>query len=174
MAAALAVIILVPTVIGSFVYALPCMAGMLIMLCVIELDKKWAFGVYTASSIISFLVVSNKEAVLLYILFFGYYPILKSLFESKLCKVLEYLCKLLVFNVSLFLVYFILDKIFGMPLSEVMGVSDAQSFAGRYLVLIVFAVGNVFFVLYDFAVTKILTCYLLFFKKKFHKMFRFK
>ena len=84
MITALSVIILMPTALDLFVYALPAMAGMLTMFAVIELGKKWSFGVFTAVSLISVLLVPNKEAAVMYLAFFGYYPIAKAFLESKL------------------------------------------------------------------------------------------
>ena len=57
MITALSVVILMPTALDLFVYALPAMAGMLTMFAVVELGKKWSFGVYVAVSLISLLLV---------------------------------------------------------------------------------------------------------------------
>ena len=67
---ALSVIILVPTALEVFVYALPAFAGMLTMFSIEELDKKWAAGIYAAVSLVSLFVVPNKEAAILYVAFF--------------------------------------------------------------------------------------------------------
>ena len=42
MITALSVVILIPSAVQVFVYTLPAMAGMLTMLAVVEIDKKWA------------------------------------------------------------------------------------------------------------------------------------
>ena len=48
MAVALSVVLMLPTAFEIFVYALPAIAGMLTLFCVIELGKSWAAGVYAA------------------------------------------------------------------------------------------------------------------------------
>ena len=65
MVTALSVVIMIPTALDIFCYALPAIAGMLILFCVIEIGKNWAFGVFAATSIISLILVPNKEAAVL-------------------------------------------------------------------------------------------------------------
>ena len=66
MLVALSVVLLIPTALEIFVYALPAFAGVITMFCVIEMGKSWAFGVYAATAIIGMLVLPNKEAAVLY------------------------------------------------------------------------------------------------------------
>lgn len=46
-------------------YALPAIAGVLLMVIVIELGSKWAWMVFLAVSLLSALLAADKEAVLL-------------------------------------------------------------------------------------------------------------
>ena len=83
----LSIIILMPTVFGIFVYALPLIASALILFSVIELGRKWAFGIYAAVSILGLLLIPNKEAVVYYVAFFGYYPIVKNIaYPPRQCQ----------------------------------------------------------------------------------------
>lgn len=82
---ALSLVLMISVAVIPFLtYALPAAAGMLIVFMVIETDKKWAFGVYAAVAILGVLLVPDKEVAVMYIAFFGYYPILKAVMESKL------------------------------------------------------------------------------------------
>ena len=173
MTTALSVVLMIPTALDLFCYALPAIAGMLVMFCVIEIDKKWALGVYASTSVISLLLVPNKEAALFYTLFFGYYPIVKAIFESKLPRVAEYILKLAVFNASVFAVYFLVINVLGMPLDELldMGKSD---FLNKYAVPIMLLLGNFAFIMLDKAMTRMATVYILIWQKKFRKMFPFR
>ncbi|MGN1194689.1 MAG: hypothetical protein ACI4SB_04340 [Acutalibacteraceae bacterium] len=173
MMAALSVVLLVPTVLDVFVYVLPAFAGVITMFCVIEMGKTWAFGVYAATAIITMLVIPNKEAAVLYTAFFGYYPIVKAIFESKLPKPLGYLLKFAVFNAAVAVSYLLLVKVFGMPFNELMGI-DPDAWWSRFAIPIMLAVGNLVFILFDFMLTRLVTVYLAVWQKKFHKMFRFK
>lgn len=173
MIVALSVVLMLPTAFEIFVYALPAIAGMLTLFCVIELGKSWAFGVYAASSAIGLLLIPNKEAVVLYVAFFGYYAILKAIFESKLPRAVEYLLKFLVFNLSVVAAYALLVKLFGMPLDQILGVDEDVSW-GRHAVPVFLVMGNLVFLLYDFCLTRIATAYIKVLQKKLHKLFRFK
>ena len=99
------------SVIPTLELALPAIAGAFTAIIIIEISRKWAVAVWVAVSFISILIVPNKEVAILYASFFGIYPVLKSVLESKTPRWLEYLIKLLTFNVIIFLAYFLLIKL---------------------------------------------------------------
>lgn len=172
---ALSVVILIPTALEFFVYALPAMAGLIIMFCVIELNKRWAAGVFAGAAVISLLLVPNKEAAVLYAAFFGYYPILKAIFESKLPRALEYSVKYICFNVAMVAAYFVLIKVFGMPFDQLMGIDDSSpAFFAKFAVPIMLAAGNVIFFFYDLCLTRMASVYVNVWQSKLRKRFRFK
>ena len=173
MITALSVVILIPSAVQVFVYTLPAMAGMLTMLAVVEIDKKWAIGSYVAASLIGLLFVANKEAVVYYGAFFGYYPVVKALLESKMPRVAEYILKFLVFNVSIILSGVVLVKVFGMPYNDLLGIDGESAFFTKYALPIMLGMGNVVFILYDVALTRLLTAYVLVWQKRFRKLFKF-
>lgn len=170
--AALTVILLVPTAFETLVYAMPALASMLIMICVVELGVKWSLGVYAAASIICFIVIPNKEAVMMYAAFFGYYPIVKAATEKRLPRIAEYIVKFAVFNFSMVAATFLLVKLFGMPFDELMGISNDGSFFSKYAVPILLLMGNIVFIVLDFCLTRFITVYLQNWQKRFHKLFR--
>ena len=173
MITALSVVILIPSAVQVFVYTLPAMAGMLTMFAVVEIDKKWAIGSYVATSLIGLLFVANKEAVVYYVAFFGYYPVVKALLESKMPRVAEYILKFLVFNVSIVISGVVLVKIFGMPYNDLLGIDGESAFFTKYALPIMLGMGNVVFILYDVALTRLLTAYVLVWQKRFRKLFKF-
>lgn len=71
------------SIIPNLELALPAISGLFVAVIVIEVDKKWALGVWAAVSLLSLIVVPNKAAAIIYAVFFGYYPVLKSVLESK-------------------------------------------------------------------------------------------
>lgn len=174
MATALSVVLLLPTALDVLYIMLPAMAGLITLFCVIELSRGWAFGVYAATSALSIIVVPNKEAVILYVLFFGYYPIIKGLIEGKIkSRVLEYVIKVLIFNVAVFAAEYIFFKVMNIPLTEFLDVEEG-TFLAKYAILILFALANVMFFFLDFLYTASVTLYLNRWQKFFRKMFRFK
>ena len=173
MVTALSVVIMIPTALDIFCYALPAIAGMLIMFCIIETVKKWAFGVYVASSIISLMFVPNKEAAVLYACFFGYYPIVKAILESKVPTVVEYILKFAVFNISVVGAYFIIINVLGMPLDELLDMGESD-FLNRFALPMMLLMGNFAFIMLDISMTRMVTVYLRVWQKRFRKMFPFK
>lgn len=67
---------------------------------------------YIATSIISFLLLGLRGQVILYIIFFGTYGIIKFLIERIRNSKLEWLLKYLFFNLCLFLCYLLYKFLF--------------------------------------------------------------
>ena len=144
-------------------YAVPAMAGLFVMIAVIEITPKWAFATYVASAFPIFLLAEN-ESKMLYIMFFGYYPIIKSFVEKLRKPVLEWILKFLVFNIAVIVTYLLLTVVFDMSLD------DFGEF-GKYGAWIFLALGNVVFVFYDIAVSRMSMFYFDIIRPKF-KFFR--
>lgn len=172
MSAALAVVVMLLSTLPLFYMAAPAFAGMLTMLIVIEVDKKWAFGVYAAVSVISLFICPDKEAAMLYTAFFGYYPIVKSVFESKLPRPVEILLKFAVFNAAVISAYFILSKFMGVDLNE-FAQMGSKTLPLKVALPAVLALGNLAFVALDFCMTSLVTLYIHRFQKYFRKLFKF-
>ena len=105
------------SIIPNLELALPAISGLFVAVIVIEVDKKWALGVWAAVSVLSLIVVPNKAAAIIYAVFFGYYPVLKSVLESKTPCAVEYIIKILTFSVVMSLSYFLMVKFMGIDLS---------------------------------------------------------
>ena len=108
--AALSAVFMLLSYFPYLTYAVPAVAGLLIMITVIEAGYKWALGAYIAASVLVFLF-AEPEGKLLYICFFGYYPILKAVFDRRKSRALEWILKLAVFNAAIIAVYFVLARI---------------------------------------------------------------
>ena len=63
--------------------ALPMVAGALLLIIVSEIGTGWAVLTYAAVSLLSIFVTFDKEAALIFILFFGHYPILRQQLEKQ-------------------------------------------------------------------------------------------
>lgn len=146
-------------------YTLPAVSGALLAIIVIEINKKWATGAYIAISLLSLLIVADKEAAMFFVAFFGYYPIIKEVIENKLPKILEWVVKSLLFNVAAVAAYAVIIYVFGIPFDEL------EEY-GKYSVLILLAMGNVIFVLYDYCMTSLITLYYQRWQKSFHNLFK--
>ncbi len=175
MTAALSVVLMLPTVIGLWTYALPAFAGILIMFTIIELDKKWAAGIFIAVSILSLVLLPNKEAAVFYTCFFGHYPIFKALIEGKrMPRIAEYILKTVIFNICVLGASFIMVKVFGMPLSELLGTEGEAAWWVEYAIPLTLAIANATFFAFDYLLTVMVMIYLRSWQKRFRKMFPFK
>lgn len=160
-AAAALVLMLATAVMPMLDFALPAAAGVLMAVIVIEINKKWATLTYVAISVLSIIIVPSKEVGLLFAMFLGYYPIVKSIFEKAKTKSLQWISKMLCFNVSVVAYYFVTVRLLtGTELME-----DAGKL-GEYGVLVLLLVANVVFVIYDIALTRLISMYYNWLRKK--------
>lgn len=147
-------IMLLSGVFSVFSYAIPMLSSILMLSVVIETDKGWAFITYLTVSIFSMLLVPNKEAALMYTAFFGFYPILKAVFENSVrIRFFSYILKLAVFNLTMVAVFYIGLFLLGIPKAE-------YEIFGIYLPGLILAVGNFAFVLYDILLTRTVLVYI--------------
>ena len=78
-------------------------AGLFPMAAVISAGWKAGVCCWLASGLLGLLIVPGKGVALLFLLFFGLYPVVKSLIERLRKLVPEWICKLALFNADLFL-----------------------------------------------------------------------
>ena len=147
-----------------FTYVCPMFAGALMIMMVVEVSTKWAFATYAAIGILSIFTTPDKEAAMLFIFLLGYYPIVKSLIEKINNRVLEYVIKYAVFNVSVVSCYWIIINVFGMA-----KVFDSLGDWGKYGILIFLALANVVFLIYDKFISSMVDLYIRWFRPKFLK-----
>lgn len=159
------VLMMLTSVIPTLTYALPAMSGVLLVIEVIEVDKKWAAGVYATVSVLSVFLLADKEAATMYVMFFGYYPILKAVIESKCPRWLSWLLKFFLFNLSMTAAFLLVTYVFHIPFEEMekYGAIAAWGLLG---------LGNVAFLLYDFALSRLIGLYLLKWRKAFRRIFK--
>lgn len=163
MVAALCTLLLFMTGMFPFsTYALPALAGLLMVAVAVETGPSWAYTLYAAVSILSFIMTPDKEAMLMFVMFFGHYPVTKLLIERIRSIVVRCAVKLLCFNFCVVAAYLIVIYLFQM--TEVL--EDFGDF-GKYSVLVLMALGNLLFITYDFALANITKAYIGWFRPKF-------
>lgn len=133
-------------------YALPAIAGVLLIVAVIEIGAKWAWMIYAAVAVLSLLFAADKEAALLFVLFFGYYPVLKSFLERISDKVLSWISKFAVFNVAVVACFFLAVNFLQLP-------EDSFTVFGIYLPWVFLILGNAVFLIYDIALSGLVATY---------------
>lgn len=133
-------------------FAFPMLSGIMLIAVVIEFNAKWAFAVYFAVSLLALLISADKEAVVYFIMFFGFYPIIKNFIERLRSKSIQYVLKYAVFNVCIIGAFFAATFIFNVP-------ADSFTVFGFYVPWAFLLAGNVFFLLYDRCVTVMVIYY---------------
>ncbi len=163
---ALSIVILFLSNIFPFVeYAIPMIAGALMIIIMVEMNRRWAFMVYAGVSLLSLILVANPEPKVLYIAFFGLYPILKSDLERIPSRVGEWAAKLLFFNTDVLLAALAVVFLFRVP------VEDFNEF-GRWTIPIFAVLFNFVFVVYDIALSRVITLYLYRAQDTLHRIFK--
>lgn len=171
MVAALCIALMLLTAVIPFLsYAMPMIAGALITVMVIECDKLWALFVYVSVSILSLLVVPDKSAGLAFLFYFGYYPILKNILESKFNKTAETIIKYANIIFVVLGAYFLALKFFGIDTDDMEFI--VPHLGKWYTYLILSLLTAIFFKLYDTALSKAILLYERVFRKKFRKLFK--
>lgn len=147
------VLLLLTGIIPVGTYAIPCIAGAILSAVVVESGYISAFAVYIVVSVLSSILAADKEAVLYYIAFLGFYPILKGLFERIKSKLLQYVLKFSTFNVCMVAAFYVSISLLSIP-------KESFELFGVYLPWVFLLIGNVIFVVYDICLTRIITQYI--------------
>ena len=166
MAAALCVaLMLLGAVVPVLMFIAPAVASLLIATVCMECGMKMALTVYGAVSLLSLLLVPDKEVALVFVFLLGYYPLVKPKLERIRPKLLRGMCKLLLCNGAVLAMY-------GLVLLLVPAGSISQELRTTALAvsLATLAMGNVAFLLYDRAIHNLLQLYRLVWQPKLHKM----
>lgn len=139
-------------------YAVPMLLGIIVFSIRKTFSLSAAWSVYAAVSILSLILAPEKEAVLFYILFFGWYPIIRPSLSKLRPAFISVIIKIVLYNTAVFLAELAAVCIFGIPFFE-----DGEFSA---VMLAVFAVlMNILFLLYEM----LLKYYTAFYEKKLEK-----
>lgn len=127
---------------------LAALAGLFPAAAVVSFGFSAGFLCYAGTGILALILLADKGMVLLYVLFFGLYPMLKGFIEQIRCLPVELLVKLLVFNAILTLFLTVFGEVFFavMPLG---GRSEP----------VVYLLCNVIFLAYDLGFSRVIGFY---------------
>ncbi len=123
-------------------------ASMVVTFAVLYLDRGWATLIYAVTSVLSLLILPDKFIAVLYLVFGGVYPMLKALFE-RTGRLLGWVLKLAYFNIVLLALIFSARYLLFM--------ADAGISLSAFVIL----GGNAVFIVYDIALSRLITLYLL-------------
>lgn len=145
------------------------LAGFVIVICVIEIGGKYPVLMYAVISLVSILILPNKYPAVFFIFFGGFYPIFKAYLE-RFHYIISWAVKFSMFNIffafMIFAIRFLSEKNFLPPFEDI---TFLNSF-NENLKFLGFIIANIVFLLYDIAMTRIITFYII----KIRKILRLK
>ena len=140
---------------------------------VIEMGSSYAWMIYAVTGILGVIIMPHNMGAWFFLLFFGYYPILKEKME-KLSKPLSWTLKMILLNVALgiglLLAAFVMyggQKNFFELVNSIME-TDFGIAATIGIILLV----EVTFVIYDIALTRLITYYILRLRHRFSRFLK--
>ncbi len=141
-------------------YAVPMYAGFTMVIIIQEAGAKWAIMTYCSVSILCIFLTPNYQASALFIMFMGYYPILRCGLEKIPASPIRWALKYAVFNAAIVCYYLVFTKLFtGIEM-------DDLGWFGKYSIYVTWAGANVIFLLYDYLIGGLTDLYLNWFRKK--------
>ena len=130
------VIMFLGAVLELGMYASPLIAGMILMFLGTKYGRKWHLSLYIATSILSVLLVPHIEANMMFVGFFGWYPIIRPSLQ-KLPKGISFAAKVIIFNLTVIVIEYIVVTVL---VPEVLT---------KWMIAILLVIANVAFVMYD-------------------------
>lgn len=169
LSAALCIMLMFMTgMIPFMTYALPAVSGVILICVLLENGTGTALLVYCTVSLLSLLVVPDREAAIMFIAFFGYYPILKPALERTVkIRPIRFVLKLALFNTAIILAYQAIIYILQIP-----DILEEFGDFGKYSVPIILGLGNIVFIIYDFALTQLIDIYIMWFRPRILRKIR--
>ena len=154
------VILLLGSIIDVLDMSVAAIASFIVALILIELKGKYPWLVYAVVSVLSTILLPNKFGVLLYVCFFGWYPMLKFVLDSKLKNAaLRALCKFAAFALGTASMLLLYVKLFSGVIFE-----EGQNLIALTVILSVLA-----FFVYDLALGRLLLLYCVKWRKYIEK-----
>lgn len=152
------------SMIPSFEYISPAVAGVLVWVIRERLGVKYGVVSYIAVGLMCLLFTPNYEAAMMFIFLLGYYPIARGLFMKLPHVWSQWAAKLALYCAACTACYFLLINLFGMKQL----LEDIGEF-GKYGALVLLGLGALAFVLYDIFLGIYFPFYEKYLKPKIHK-----
>lgn len=135
------------SILPSAKIAVIALAGFLCAVAVMMYSMGWAALVFCVTALVSLLILPDKNIALLYACFFGFYPILKSLFEKHPDRKIGWLLKLTTYTAGFLLWWF-----------AAVGLLTAGDVSLPWYLL--WPAGALAFVIYDICLSLLITIYI--------------
>ena len=156
---ALSTVVLLLTVFPYATYALAALAGIVLIPAVLECGTHYGVLSFAVTAVMALLLTPDVEAKWLFILFFGYYPIVHLRLSIRHRAGVAWAVKLLIFNAALVADFLLLTMFLHVPKEEF-------TIAGFYVPWLLLLMGNAVFLVYDIALSRVAALY----RVRFHPL----
>ena len=136
------VMMILGQLLGIATYAMPMIVGLMLIPLGKRYGTKYHITAFAATALLSLLLVSDVEQSLLFAAFLGWYPAVRPWLQRINLKILRLLVKLAVFNIPVVFMEWILMTLL---------VPESME---RWFVWLLLVLGNITFLLYDFAMPR--------------------
>ncbi len=133
--------------------SMACIASMLCIIALTEIGGAYPFMVYAVTGAISLIILPAKFGAIIYVGLAGYYPMAKFLIERMNNRILMWLLKLILFNISMGIIVWASLFLF-----------TGADMTSAYIISL-FALGNFTFVIYDIALSLLIRLYFFKYRK---------
>ncbi|MDD6265395.1 MAG: hypothetical protein PUB34_03730 [Clostridia bacterium] len=135
-------------------------ASLIILLANIEIGTSYSLLIYFVVGTLSFILLPDKFCAVCYIGFIGWYPIAKNYIERIKSNIAAWTVKIILFNISLALI-----------ISASVFILSDNEFKTPWIIIAGVVISNVAFVLFDIALTRLISLYYFKYRNRFKKFF---
>lgn len=157
------VLMLLAGVLPTSSYALAALSGVVLILVIAEFGAKTAVSAFFCVAIMSFFFVADKEVMMLFVCFLGWYPIAKGRLDRIKPWWAGYLCRFAIFAAAVTVFYFSVTRLFGIQFDMDEGLFEVG--LGLMIGMVIVA-----FFTYDIAISKLFEFYDLKLRQKLHRI----
>lgn len=136
-------------------------ASIIVLISVIEMGIASGIMVYAVTSALALMLFPMYYITPLYVLFIGFYPLLKY-FAEKHRKALSWLIKLAVLNVMTAVLLLLAYYVYGINIYD-MGIGDIN--LGKWAILLLYILVNITMLVFDYCLTNLTKLYNFKFRK---------
>lgn len=126
-----------------FSYAVPMLLGLITLMINKTFGKVYALYLYFSVAVLSLLFVPEKETVMMYVLFFGFYPVARLSIDKIKLKTVKIILKIVLFNFAVTAIELICVYVFGIPFFE-------DGVFSKSMLIFFTAAMNLSFLMYEF------------------------
>lgn len=162
---ALSTMILIASVFPYATYAISALAGIVFISVALELGMRYGIFCFVVTALLSFLVTPDPEAKMLFVCFFGYYPLIHLRLIVWHNRTAAWIIKLIVFNIAVLSAFAVLQYVLGFPF-------ESMQIGGVDLTWVLLPFANIVFVIYDIALDRVTAFYRVRLHPLIKKLFR--